>query len=107
MGRLFLICCCESIRRKLAFQQNFRPAFNRGIMATTPNPAPVAAPQATLLVATNAIIEAMLAMGKNVSDLILSPGRRKLAFQQNFRPAFNRGIMATTPNPAPEILLES
>ena len=50
-------------------------------MATSPNPAPAApaaaaaAPQAAPVVPTIAIIDAMLGMGKNVSDLILSPGR--------------------------------
>lgn len=46
-------------------------------MATGPNPAPAAATpaQASPAVPTVAIIEAMLNMGKNVSDLIISPGR--------------------------------
>ena len=45
-------------------------------MATSPNAAPAAAvAQPAPALPTNAIIEAMLAMGKNVSDLILSPGR--------------------------------
>lgn len=48
-------------------------------MASSPNPAPTAASaapaQAAPAVPTNAIIDAMLGMGKNVSDLIISPGR--------------------------------
>ncbi len=44
-------------------------------MATTPSAAPAAAPQAAPAVPTAVIIEAMLNMGKNVSDLIISPGR--------------------------------
>jgi twitching motility protein PilT len=47
-------------------------------MATSTNPAPAAAapaPAAAPAVPTNTIIEAMINMGKNVSDLIISPGR--------------------------------
>ena len=44
-------------------------------MATPPSAAPAAAPQAVPGITTVAIIEAMLNMGKNVSDLIISPGR--------------------------------
>ena len=45
-------------------------------MATTPNLAPAAsAATPAAAVPTQAIIEAMLNMGKNVSDLIISPGR--------------------------------
>jgi twitching motility protein PilT len=61
-------------RVNLAFISSQSKNESEGRMASSPNPAPAAAPAAPV-VPTNTIIEAMLNMGKNVSDLIISPGR--------------------------------
>jgi len=68
-------------------------------MATTPNAAPAAAaPQAAPVVPTIAIIEAMLNMGKNVSDLILSPGRPpQVELSGQLVPVIVAGVTALSP----------
>lgn len=68
-------------------------------MATTPNAAPAAAaPQAAPAVPTIAIIEAMLNMGKNVSDLILSPGRPpQVELSGQLVPVIVAGVTALSP----------
>lgn len=68
-------------------------------MPTTPNAAPAAAaPQAAPAVPTIAIIEAMLNMGKNVSDLILSPGRPpQVELSGQLVPVIVAGVTALSP----------
>ncbi|HEY5161752.1 MAG TPA: PilT/PilU family type 4a pilus ATPase [Terriglobales bacterium] len=68
-------------------------------MATPPNAAPAAAaPQAAPAVLTIAIIEAMLNMGKNVSDLILSPGRPpQVELSGQLVPVIVAGVTALSP----------
>jgi twitching motility protein PilT len=68
-------------------------------MATPPNAAPAAAaPQAAPAVPTITIIEAMLNMGKNVSDLILSPGRPpQVELSGQLVPVIVAGVTALSP----------
>ncbi|MGE5111765.1 MAG: type IV pilus twitching motility protein PilT [Acidobacteriaceae bacterium] len=57
-------------------QQPPRPAEpGNGIPVTPVNPSPTPAPGATAVMPTSALIAGMLKSGKNVSDLIFSPGR--------------------------------